>query len=185
MGMGPDAEVDYVANLAPMMSSAKMDWRTPRAVLDRVCRLGPIGLDPCPSPDAANWIAEVNTPWPEYDGLTADWAVVYGSAYQPGPVFVNPPYGRALAAWMGKCAEEAARGREIIGLVPARPDTRWFKHCWSANAICFWRGRIKFETDSGPMAPAPFPSALPYWGPRVSLFRAAFADAGHVVVRTP
>ena len=177
MGMGRDAEVDFVANLAPMMSSVTHTWRTPAAVLNRVRAYagGPIALDPCPSVNPEHWIAEHNLSTAVgHDGLTADWCR-YGM-----PVFVNSPYGRGIAAWVAKCRAEAKRGAEIIGLWPARPDTRWFP--WDADAICFWRGRLKFETDDGPADPAPFPSALPYWGKRIAQFRNAFADAGHIVI---
>ena len=179
MGMWPDAEEDYVANLAPMMSSAKQDWRTPRIVLDRVRRMGPIMLDPCAAPRANCWFAEWScTPShvreDQRDGLAVCWISVRGL------VFVNSEYGRAIPKWVAKARSDAARGAEIIGLWPARPDTRWFP--WDADAICFWRGRLKFETDDGPADPAPFPSALPYWGKRIAQFRNAFADAGHIVI---
>ena len=181
--MGVGGPEGYVANLAPMMSSAKQDWRTPAVVLERVCRLGPIDLDPCAAANPRHWFADWNlTPtnldtW-QRDGLGSSWHSLVSSG---GVAFVNSPYGREIGTWVAKCQTEAALGCEIVGLWPARPDTRWFP--WAtANAICFWRGRLKFESDDGPLAPAPFPSCLPYWGPRATLFRDCFADAGHVVM---
>ena len=176
MGMGPGAEEDYVANLAPMMSSAKMDWRTPASVLDRVRRVRAIGLDPCPAEDSEHWFATSNLQRPKYDGLTAPWMDYVDCLREL--VFVNPPYGRALGDWMRACASNSY-GLHIIALVPARTDTNWFRWCWGADAICFLRGRITFE---GAPAPAPFPSCLPFWGEAVHRFRDAFADAGHIVV---
>jgi phage N-6-adenine-methyltransferase len=162
-----------VTNLAPLMSSAKMDWRTPTSVLDRVRAIGEIDLDPCAAADERHWFANYNFHLEHgFDGLSELWT-------DCGLVFVNPPYGRALPKWVDKCRWEASNRTEIVLLVPARTDTRWFP--WSAACVCFWRGRIKFEAE-GESNPAPFPSALIYWGPRVDAFRYAFQDAGQIVL---
>lgn len=146
------------------------EWRTPDGVLERVRRIGPIGLDPCTSGEnptgAKSWLTERD------DGLTTGWAGL-------GLVYVNPPYSTA-AAWAVKVASEAERGVEIVSLVAARPDSRWFDRLvWdTAQAVCFWKGRLRFV---GAPSSAPFPSALAYHGHRPWDFEAAFADAGKVV----
>ena len=68
---------------------------------------------------------------------------------------------------MHKAIEEAERGTPIVMLVAARPDSRWGKRYWSANALCWWRGRIRFRGA---------PNAAPF----LSLF-AAFNCAGAFV----
>jgi hypothetical protein len=86
------------------------------------------------------------------DGLSVPWR---------GQVFVNPPYGRALKLWVRKCAGEAAAGAVVIGLVPARPDTRWWHDHIAGHADVFMlRGRLQFD-DGGQSAP--FPSAVVVW----------------------
>jgi site-specific DNA-methyltransferase (adenine-specific) len=151
------------------MSSAKDDWNTPDVVLDIVRRFGVIDLDPCSN---SHSIVEAQSEHSE-DGLGLAWRN-YGLA------FVNPPYGREIKKWVAKMRTEGEHGAEIIGLVPARPDTAWFSDIWkSARAICFWRGRITFL---GAQYPAPFPSALPYWGPNRARFADTFQGHGYVVV---
>lgn len=147
------------------------NWRTPENVLERVraCFDGVIGCDPCTDADnptgAEMWCNEV------IDGLTHTWG--------PGTVYVNCPYSQ-IRPWLEKCGNRyAVDGNEIIALIPARTDTRaWHEAMATAKAFCLWRGRLTFV---GAPAPAPFPSALLYWGERPWTFEAAFSDAGKVV----
>lgn len=145
-------------------SSAKDDWCTPEVVLERVRRLGPIDLDPCWNHNAITRPARAYGK--EQDGLAQNWDV-------PGRVFVNPPYGRDIGRWMTKCLETRA---DVVALIPARTDTRWFP--WHADRIAFWKGRLTFL---GAPHPAPFPSAIAYWGRDVDRFAKAFADVTHIV----
>lgn len=97
-----------------------------------------------------------------------------------GLIYVNCPYGRTIGRWTAKCRNEAEEGAEIIALLPARTDTRWWRDCTpprSARAVAFLRGRLRFV---GAPAGAPFPSCLVYWGPRKYRFADAFADAGAI-----
>ncbi len=172
---------------AALTSSAVHTWRTPPAVLDVVRKMGGIALDPCASADPAYHFADVNITETE-DGLEASWhlSAPLPAAWAVRTVFCNPPYGRALLAWMRKCRMARGCSLEVIGLVPARTETAWFEECWKADAICFWRRRIKFLDvelkDGRPRSTsAPFPSALPYWGPRADLFEQVFEAAGQVV----
>ena len=161
-----------MGNLSSLMSSVSTEWRTPENVLALVREVfgGPVVLDPCTTDDNPVRASFFFTP--RVDGLAQPWSG-YKNAY------VNPPYGRALPAWIGKCAVEAANGVEIIALLPARTDTRlWHRHVIAAQQICFWRGRIKFV---GAPASAPFPSAIVYWGQRSEEFRRAFAPHGWTV----
>lgn len=159
-------------HLAPLMSSANPNWETPDSFLDVVRKMGPIMLDPCTT--LANPVGASMFHTPDDDGLIRDW-------YRHGIVglnFVNPPYGRGLGAWSAKMRDEAKRGAEIVGLLPARTDTKWWQAVTTADAVCFWRGRLKFK---GAPSAAPFPSAVPYWGPRAAEFRRVFAPHGWVV----
>jgi phage N-6-adenine-methyltransferase len=157
---------------AALNSSIKMDWQTPDNLLELVRKVGPIALDPCTvveNPTKARFICT-----PEQDGLKADWSRAGGLVY------VNPPYGRSLASWIDKCADESLYLTEIVLLVPARPDTNWFQGgCKQKGSqvptVLFWKGRLKFK---GAKDAAPFPSALFYWGPRHERFREVFAGKG-------
>lgn len=164
-----------MSRLAPLMSSEKGDWNTPQVIVDRVRTFNerPIGLDPCSN---ASSIVGADVEWTlerDGDSLPKPWT-------GHGLVYVNPPYGRGIDAWVRKCRETSWLGGEVIALVPARPDTAWWHdHCAPprAEAVCFWRGRLTFV---GAPAPAPFPSALVYWGPRKWRFRDTFIDVGAV-----
>ena len=72
----------------------------------------------------------------EQDGLSREWR---------GFVFLNPPYGRGIGAWMRKMSEHG----NGIALTYARTDTRWFhEHIWpKATAILFLKGRLYFKKD--------------------------------------
>lgn len=160
------------------MSSANPNWQTPPEFLAIVREMGPIGLDPCTTREnptgASTWICEPDLSEKDIDGRSADWA-----AWALGRiVFVNPPYGRGLGAWSAKMRDEGKKGAEIIGLLPARTDTKWFQAVTTADAVCFWRGRIKFV---GAAHGAPFPSVVPYWGSRANEFRRIFERYGWVV----
>jgi site-specific DNA-methyltransferase (adenine-specific) len=161
-------------NIAACLSSEKDDWLTPPEVLDQVRRFAPIHLDPCTTPrnpvGADSWYALENGD----DGLAHPWQA-------RGLVYANPPYGRGIGAWVEKAAREAMRGAEIIALLPARTDSRWFQ-TWvfqQAAAICWWRGRIKFV---GAENSAPFPSALVYYGKDVGRYARVMGLVGMVSI---
>ena len=136
---------------AALLSSKRMDWNTPANVIEKIRAFAPIGLDPCSNVTSkvgakVSWLS---------GGLEVSWT-------DYGLVYVNPPYGRALKEWAFKIIDEAHKGAEIIALVPARTDTKWFQSLFTeCSNVCFWKGRITFE---GAPYPAPFPSALFYFG---------------------
>jgi site-specific DNA-methyltransferase (adenine-specific) len=83
------------------------------------------------------------------------------------PIFVNPPYSRLKTTkkhgvgWVEKCRKEAARGRRVVALIPARTDTSWYhEHILPHAKVFFLRGRVRFGTKG---TPAPFPSCVAVW----------------------
>jgi len=159
-------------------------WRTPPVVLERVREFAElagyhvdvgscygVALDPCSGPGSiVSARTEIALP---ADGLAADWYGIAGD----GLVFVNPPYSKP-GKWVAKC-EEVGRQTDVIALVTAAPDTAWWR--W-ADAVCFWRGRIKFIGPDGiARFPARTPSAVLYWGDVPELFEHAFRTVGKVV----
>ena len=72
-------------------------------------------------------------------------------------VFCNPPYGRELPKWVKKCYEES-RHADVVMLIPARTDTRWFHdYIYGKAEIRFIKGRLKFGNAK---QSAPFPSMV-------------------------
>lgn len=131
-------------------SSASDEWPTPRAYFDTVSReFGPFDLDPCATPESAKaprFFTKAD------DGLAQEWH---------GRVWMNPPYGRTIGAWMRKAYESAQGGAMVVCLVPARTDTGWWHDYAMKGSVRFLRGRLKFGDSKNS---APFPSALVVFG---------------------
>ena len=137
-------------------SSMSEAWETPRELLETLATVfGRFDLDPCaPRKTRARVQARVHLT-SEDDGLSLPWH---------GTVFVNPPYGRTLSAWVAKAHREVQEGhaRTVVALLPARPDTSyWHAHVAGHAAVYFLRGRLRFGDGE---RSAPFPSALAVWG---------------------
>jgi phage N-6-adenine-methyltransferase len=137
-------------------ASTNQAWETPEVLLAALHGVfGRFDLDPCaPRKSRTRVRARVHLT-AEDDGLSVAWH---------GTVFVNPPYGRGLSAWVAKARREVdeGRARAVVALLPARPDTTyWHEHVANRAAVYFLRGRLRFG-DGGNSAP--FPSALAVWG---------------------
>lgn len=150
-----------------MLSSDHQAWNTPREVLEAIAPLGPIALDPCSNGTS---VVGARVAWTiDDDGLACSWTETAAG----GLIYVNPPYGDELPRWISRCCLEADCGGEIVALVPARVDTRWWAEALEhGGTAALWRGRVRYL---GARNTAPFPIALIYWGPRVDLFRRALA----------
>ena len=143
--------------------------------------IGPIALDPCPSPFDVVCAGRQ----PE-SGLSAEWIVPRGEV-----VYVNPPYGRGkITPFVERFRHYAPKARvhrfHIVLLAPSRTDTQWFdvltEQC---DVVCFLRGRLRFARTGQPApAPAPFPSVLVYAGPEPGRFMQVFAARGSFWERT-
>jgi hypothetical protein len=98
-----------------------------------------------------------------------------------GRVFLNPPYGREIDAWVTKLVEEYSAGAvsEAIALLPARVDTEWFRRL-DPFPRCFVWGRLTFANAENP---APFPSAVVYLGRNVARFLEVFGEMGSIFAR--
>ncbi len=157
------------SDLGPLMSSDSGTWETPDEILNPLNAWFHIDTDPCAGPETDIGKRYNYRGGDLANGLELIWH---------GTCFVNPPYGRGIEPWLARCADMYRTNMcEVIALVPARTETQWFKHCWNANQILFWEGRLKFRA-----APncAPFPSALVYWGERSERFCDAFGEFGAI-----
>jgi phage N-6-adenine-methyltransferase len=118
-------------------------WRTPRWILAPVDRYygGQIPLDPCTHANNPT-NAKVFCAAPATDGLAVAWREHAG-------VWVNPPYGKVLKAWLDKIALEARHGAKILSLLPAsRFEQAYFMSMLgTANMVCLVRGRVAFVSS--------------------------------------
>lgn len=131
-----------------LFTSRTDEWATPRRLFAELDAEFRFTLDPCAT-DANHTVPKYYTK--EDDGLAQDWG---GER-----VFCNPPYGKAIPAWVQKCAEEAKKPDTLVVLlIPARTDTSYFHdHIYhKAKEIRFLRGRLHYN-EAGP---APFPSMV-------------------------
>jgi site-specific DNA-methyltransferase (adenine-specific) len=190
---------------AALLSSEDDTWQTPPEELTFVRAVGDIVLDPATAvsnPTRAPVYYALEHHNPKFrNGLTAPWAqllTVFRSmpAFRNPLVFLNPPYGRALAPWCAKVREEATKGAQIITLTPARTDTGWWQDLAEvADDGLLLRGRMTFidsrtglpcvNKKTGKVSPAPFPVFYGYFGPHADLFKAVFAGRGRFLTTQP
>lgn len=141
------------AQLQPGMFTSAIDtWTTPESFMDVLRRdYGDFDLDPCCLPSSAKAPRYFT---PDDDGLAQEWT---------GRVYMNPPYGRGIGAWITKARQSAEAGAIVVCLIPARTDTAWWHDEVMAHAteVRFVRGRLQF---SGYGVNAPFPCALAVFG---------------------
>lgn len=162
--------------LDPLMTSDSYEWYTPEHIARKAFDfLGGIELDPASSA-AANAVIKAQRFFSVLDnGLEQSWTAT--------AVWMNPPYGRELPLWIEKLVSEYEAGHimEALALVPARPDTAWFKRLRDYPR-CFIDGRLKFG-GTGTDNSAPFPSMLVYLGKRERDFVALWSSLGDIYVR--
>jgi DNA N-6-adenine-methyltransferase (Dam) len=155
--------------LAVHHSSDTPEHYTPAEIVELVIAcLGAIDVDPCSNPGTPNVPASTHYTADD-DGLTRTWH---------GRVYMNPPYGDAIDAWVEKlCAEHrAGRVSEALALLPARIDTQWFRRLRD-YCCCFIEGRLTF---GGNTDPAPFPSVVVYLGDDIGKFFHHFQAIGDI-----
>lgn len=135
-------------------SSESAEWPTPQPFFDGLNAEFGFTLDPCCTHASAKCTSYFTA---EDDGLAQPWA--------PHRVFMNPPYGRTIGAWMRKAYEESKSGALVVCLVPSRTDTVWWHDYAARGEVRFVRGRLKF---GGHKNSAPFPSAVVIFKPEDS-----------------
>jgi DNA N-6-adenine-methyltransferase (Dam) len=77
--------------------------------------------------------------------------------------WMNPPYGRQMAAWMEKAYRSSLAGATVLAFVPSRTGTRWW-HAWVLGKaeIRYRQGRTIFV---GATDPAGFDSVAVLYRP--------------------
>ena len=134
-------------------SSQTAEWSTPDDLFRELDAIFQFDLDVCASPANAK-SARFFTK--DQNALIQEWR---------GTAWMNPPYGREIAAFMRKAYEESLLGATVVCLVPSRTDTGWWHRFAKRGQVIFLRGRLKF---GGATSSAPFPSAIViFWGGRL------------------
>ena len=100
-----------------------------------------------------NWYGPDHPDLDRRDAFTRNWKLDANG----GAIWLNPPYGRTISAWVGKADSESRSGGVVVCLVPARTDTNWWHNYCIRHEIRFIRGRLKFGDGKNS---APFPSAV-------------------------
>ena len=117
-----------------LFSKNSDNWATPKVMYEFYIRNN--YFDPCP----------LNS---NFDGLNINWQQKN---------FVNPPYSK-IKQFVDKSIEEHKKGKEVILLIPARTDTKYFRKLVDYGCdIVFITGRLHFNESNT----APFPSCLVY-----------------------
>jgi len=134
-------------------SSRTNSWSTPADLFEELNDIFHFDLDACA--DALN--AKCSRYFTrEQNALNQRWE---------GTVFMNPPYGREIGAFMRKAYEESLLGSTVVCLVPSRTDTDWWHRYAKRGQIIYLRGRLRFGNA---LASATFPSAIVIlWGGRL------------------
>lgn len=147
--------------------SLRHEWLTPPKLLKA---LGPFDLDPC-SPIDRPWDTAAKHYTFNDDGLSQPWN---------GRVWLNPPYGKELSAWLCKMARHA----NGIALTFARTETEAFqRHVFPhATAMLFLAGRVRFHRPDGqPGDVATAPSVLIAYGQQNAMALKTCGMAGYFV----
>lgn len=163
-------------------NTGKFEWYTPVQIVDAArCVMGGIDLDPASSELANQNVLADRFYTIADDGLQLDW--------RADRVWLNPPYARGVIDnWIDKLFYEVARGHigQWMCLVNNATDTRWAQRLLSgSSAVCFLRGRVRFETPDGADGKAPLQGQMVVYGgmygmPRKLDFRRVFETSGTV-----
>lgn len=134
-----------------------MDWATPKAWFEYLDLEFGFTVDVCADGESAKCAKYFGPGGVAECGLLASWA--------EERAFMNPPYGRAIGAWMEKAYGECLRGRAlVVCLVPARVETRWWHRFACKGEVRFPMGRLQFN-ECG--LNAPFPCAIVIFRPKL------------------
>lgn len=144
-----------------MFTSTTDEWPTPQELFDALDAEFGFTLDCCAT-DANAKVARYFDR--ASDGLVRPWH---------GVVWMNPPYGRQISAWVEKAYRSSMAGATVVCLIPARTDTAyWHDFAMRAAELRFIRGRLSFTSvlqDERRAATgahnAPFPSVVVVFRP--------------------
>lgn len=98
-----------------LTTSNTVEWATPQNLFDQLNLEFGFDIDVCATKQNSKCSKFYTL---EDDGLSQEWK---------GVCFMNPPYGKEIEKWCKKAYEESRNyARIVVGLLPARTDTKWF-----------------------------------------------------------
>ena len=137
----------------PYMPISKTDeWATPGELFKKINQRYAFTLDAAASQSnhlCEKWYGLDHEDNNRRNGLAGDWT--------HETVWINPPYGRGIGAWVEKAAHHGNCGGTAVMLLPSRTDTKWFHEYCQQGEVEFIKGRLKFGGHSNS---APFPSII-------------------------
>jgi len=150
------------------------EWYTPEKYLNLAREvLGEIDLDPASCEFANNIVKALRYYSVDDDGLTKPWH---------GRVWMNPPYSSDLVTkFAEKFVNEYNGGNvvEAIVLVNNATETAWFGSMVSvATAVCFPRGRIRYQSQTRESLAPLQGQAFLYFGNSADKFLRVFSEIG-------
>lgn len=141
-----------------LFSSDRPDWETPPEIFDPLDQEFGFKIDVCATRSTTKCAVYFGPDRNDdlTDALAIDWCD------HVSPMWMNPPYGSVIKEWIKKADDSAKCGALVVGLLPARTDTRYFHdHIYDQGyEIRFLKGRIKFLLDGKRSSSAPFPSMI-------------------------
>jgi ParB family chromosome partitioning protein len=154
------------------------EWFTPAEYIEVARRvMGEIDLDPATSDYGQKIVKAVEFFTPLENGLAHAWH---------GRVWLNPPYSQPdIADFVAKLVSEFRAGRlnEAILLTHNYTDKAWFHEANSAcSAMCFTRGRVKFQDEKGNVAAPTQGQIFFYFGRDIEAFATHFQEVGSIDV---
>ncbi len=129
-------------------------WFTPaklRALARLILGMALITLDPCTHKmnpiGAARFFTRAD------NALKRDWVALLKKCGAGTPtLWMNPPYGKTIGAWLERfldCVDRVPHLRALV-LVPSRPGARWYRAlCDRSQCYCELDGRVRFEVLKG------------------------------------
>lgn len=148
-------------------TSARQEWRTPRALAARIVERWAIDLDVMADADnrvVPRFIGMHGADDPDVSRRPVAIDALQHPWHEHGrSIFVNPPFA-LIAPVTARALHAAFGGATIVMLAPDNGDTRWYAAWVDAGAVVLrFRGRVAYEPSGGVIAAAgraAFPSAL-------------------------
>jgi ParB family chromosome partitioning protein len=178
----PERAEEILARPHVAHNSGNNEWYTPAEYIEaaRSC-MGGIDLDPASCETANATVQSTHYYTAEQDGRKLPWA---------GRVWLNPPYAQPLIGEFVDCllcARVSGAVKQACVLTNNATETAWgvalLAHC---SAVCFLRGRVRFDGPSGKGTGAPLQGQMiVYFGGHVGAFYRHFAPLGNVLVPSP